>query len=282
MNTKFLKTSFALLSTLCASLASATVYTYTNASPGAITGGDAGRNALTYFSTSYDNVAQTLSFTNTWATSATNDRPDGFWVVLSDGPNPKGINNQLPIFYVDFNQGLSCNPSPCQTGQTSTPQNRITAYTYDGVNGPLSFNTNPNPLAQWENKIAMSSTSNSFTTNFTINIASVNAVFGGNVANDRLGADFSNNVGVWFHWFDECPPTQITYTANTGANKATVPYKINGFSMLSNSHGWLDGQNFTTTNNNPPTGKTPEPMTPLLIGIGIMGMFAARRKAVKA
>jgi PEP-CTERM motif len=271
-----------------ASLSMATVYTYSNSNPAAISGGEAGRNTMTYFSTSYDSYNQSLSFSNTWATSASNDRPDGFWVVLSDGPNPKGINNQLPIFYVDFNQGLACNPSPCQPGQGSTPQNRITAYTYDGVNGPFSYNTNPSPLQSWENAITMSSTTNSFSTNFSINMAALNTQFGGNVAGNGLGADFSNQVGVWFHWFDECAPQQITYAANTSATKTAAPYKISNFSYQSGTQGWLDGQNFATTSKCSPGdkscggGKVPEPMTPLLIGIGIMGMFAARRKFSKA
>jgi hypothetical protein len=54
---------------------------------------------------------------------------NGYWLVLSPGPNPKGYAGELAILYLDAN-GLGAN-------STITP--KLTVYGYNGQNGILSY-----------------------------------------------------------------------------------------------------------------------------------------------
>ena len=54
---------------------------------------------------------------------------NGYWLVVSPGPNPKGYAGELAILYLDAN-GLTAN-------STITP--KLTIYGYNGQNGILSY-----------------------------------------------------------------------------------------------------------------------------------------------
>ena len=73
-------------------IASATVYSYSIDNPS----GSTGAGDITHFSASYDDVSENL----TWSTTiqeAGGFLADGFWMVLSDGENPKNDVNEYAI-----------------------------------------------------------------------------------------------------------------------------------------------------------------------------------------
>ena len=78
--------------------------------------------------TSYDAGTQTFD----WSYTVTDDN-DGFWLVVSPGPNPKGNATELAILFGDL--GNSNDPN----------DNRLTAYVYNGKNNQDKHSSLDNP-----------------------------------------------------------------------------------------------------------------------------------------
>ncbi|MDB6119364.1 MAG: hypothetical protein JWO08_3145, partial [Verrucomicrobiaceae bacterium] len=80
----------------------------------------------------YDDTSHQLSFEV--SVSGTGDPiADSYWLVLSNGPNPKGLSDQLPIYYLDGSASFDANGN--STGVAPT----LSAYAYNGQNGFTSF-----------------------------------------------------------------------------------------------------------------------------------------------
>ena len=84
----------------------------------------------------YDDVNESYSFKFT-----DNGDSDGFWLVVTDGDNPKGDGSSHAILYGDIEN------------------NRVTAYTYDGTNSANSYQ-NGTLLGTYENAFADAGTRN--------------------------------------------------------------------------------------------------------------------------
>jgi len=116
---------------------------------------------------------------------------DGFWLVVTDGDNPKGDGSSHAILYGDIEN------------------NRITAYTYDGENSSNSFQTGT-LLGTYENAFSDAGAHHRYgydQTEFSLDVSGIN--------ND-LGADFDGVVlgeqsGIWFH---QSAGSQFTYGAD--------------------------------------------------------------------
>lgn len=134
-------------------------------------------------STSYNDVTGALSWSSTF--SAYDDKlPEGAWLVLTDGPNPKGESGEA-IFYLD---GLS---------------GTLTAYGYDGNNSRTSYNTQP-LLESWENVVSLVDNGDERTLSFD------------NIDVSSLGVDtgFSEKIGIWFHAVEEISPGVVAQYNN--------------------------------------------------------------------
>ncbi|MFD2255753.1 PEP-CTERM sorting domain-containing protein [Luteolibacter algae] len=126
--------------------------------------------------------------------SKNNHSPDGFWFVLSDGPNPKDDKNQYAIFYFDASKA-----SPI-----------VTAYVYDGKNNGDSWSNPGSLLASSQtgsSLTASASTSGDISTyQFNADVSAINDSSlwptSYNLGSDWEGAQFGEEVGIWFHTFE--------------------------------------------------------------------------------
>lgn len=104
---------------------------------------------------------------------------DGFWLVVTDGVNPKGDGTSNAILYGDLEN------------------NRITAYTYNGENTSDSF-TNGTLLGTYDDVFSSGGTHPTYgydMTMFTLDVSEINGALG----TDFSGVQLGEQAGIWFH-----------------------------------------------------------------------------------
>lgn len=205
-----------------------------------------------------------------------NSNVNGFWLVVSPGPNPKGNAGELAILYLDA-KTLTAN-------STITP--RLTIYNYNGTNGTNSWldgnaavagNQTPDRIFSSQNANASSvitqltATDNGTNTNsarrFTVELdASIiqnhTPLYPASNGDPWTGVAFANLLGAWFH------PTSGTNTSY-GTNAASPD-----FNYLTN-FSYAGQAAFDTTNL--ATQWVPAPGALALLGLaGVVG--AGRRR----
>ena len=155
--------------------------------------------------TTFDDVTEELTWSSTFAKTSDGELPDGFWLVLSDGPNPKNHDYEYAIFYLD---GI---------------ENKLTAYAYNGQNNSSSWNTNPF-LGSWDgDNVSVVDNGNERTLSFSIDASEMNSR--NDLGDGWKGATFGEEVGIWFHAVDNL---NTDYDAN------------NHLTHFSGSGGWFD------------------------------------------
>ena len=116
---------------------------------------------------------------------------DGFWLVVTDGANPKGDGTTNAILYGDL------------------ANNKVTAYTYNGENNSNSYEAGT-LLGTYENVFSSGGTHPTYGYDMTMFSLDVSGI------NNALGADFDGvtlgeQAGIWFHQSDG---SQFTYGAD--------------------------------------------------------------------
>lgn len=222
---------------LASGAADATVYAFDVNNPN----GSTGAGDVTYFGAQYATGAEQLSLTSTIAEN-NGHLANGFWIVISDGPNPKSNYNEYAIFYGD---GL--------TGD-------LTSYVYNGANSASSWNTPGEFIQTFSNAVSVdTSVAGEVTFDLTIDVSGINAytpTTPGN--NDWDGAQFGEKIGIWYHpvVFSGSGPTY-----NMDGTLASFSY---------DKQSWYDTKGKYTT--------APEPAMGMLLALGLFGMVAARRR----
>jgi hypothetical protein len=204
--------------------------------------------------------------TFTWSTHMSKDSKgnfaDAFWVVFSDGPNPKGIAGELAAFYFD------------NTDKAKGP--KLSIYGYNGVNGNNSFKDGngkggaPTKIAtslagntSWLKAISSNErdTSGNQVLRFTIDKNIVNNFKGGK--DWEGGINFTDKLGLWFH-----PSTgsDMKY----GSDGFLTKYDFKG-------QGWADLENVRAKKGAAPV---PEPATMAALGLGALGLLRRKKKQV--
>jgi MYXO-CTERM domain-containing protein len=134
---------------------------------------------------------------------------DGFWLVVTDGDNPKGDGSTNAILYGDL------------------VNNRITAYTYNGENNANSFETGQ-LLGTYENVFSSGGQHHRYgydMTMFNLDVAGINNAFGPDFDGVTIGED----AGIWFH---QSEGSNFTY----GADGSILDYTFT-------DQTWLDRGN---------------------------------------
>jgi hypothetical protein len=199
---------------------------------------------------------------------------NGYWLVLSPGPNPKGYAGELAILYLDAN-GLAAN-------STITP--KLTVYGYNGQNGILSYmdgsqatgvqtpdrifsSLNPDTTGTI---MQLSASDTGGLRRFTVELdATVIQSYsplhnGGAMGVDWTGVAFGQQLGAWFH------PSSGT-TTSYGTNPGSAD-----FNWLT-SFSYTGQASFDTTNL--ATQWVPAPGAAALLGLaGVAGGRKRRRR----
>ncbi len=222
---------------LSSSVFAGAIYSYEVNSPsGSDNAGD-----IKNIQTTYDNNNEKFSWSYTIGKNSMGDYSDGFWLVVTDGENPKNDANEYAILYGD------------------TDTNRLTAYEYSGQNNANSYSTPGNLLASFDNVFSVDTDLATMerTVSFDIDASDIND--GNGVENPGMwkGLNFASKIGVWFHASTQ---TLIGY-----ANKEITSFGYD-------KQGWHDVGNKTTT-------EVPEPGVFALLAIGMIGLRVARKRA---
>jgi hypothetical protein len=185
--------------------------------------------------------------------------PNGFWLAVSPGPNPKGHASELAAFY--FDGSSSSNPN-------------VYVYGYNGVNGASSWYDGSNASGtQAPDKILSSkNTPNAFknmkvtnnadgtrTLGFTVDATSINNHIPKYGTPEQkaewTGAEFGSKIGIWWH------PVAGLKTATSNGWLTKFEYS---------KEGWFDVSD-------KPTNPVPEPATLIALGAGLLAL--RRRRA---
>ncbi len=220
--------------------ANATVYTYNSNSAGIFSNSKVNPKGHGYDSITASFNDATNQFS--WKVNYNNNKAKGFWLVVSDGPNPKSNVNEYTMFYGDYKS------------------NNLSAYVYDGKNGPNA----------WKNNKFIGDYSSSMygngsdTFGFSLDATSMN---GQGFGTDWDGAQFADNIGIWFH-----PIYKLkSKFKKNGEIKKFNPKKAYWY----DTH--MDGD-CGTNDRGCVTAEVPEPTTFALMGLGLLGLGAARKK----
>jgi hypothetical protein len=162
---------------------------------------------VTSVTTTYDSDNQTLSFVTAFEPEpGTGQLPEGFFLVLNNGPMPVGVDGEYAILYFDAVTGAS----PI-----------LTAYAYNGENGADSFfdgaavpgNQAPDPIlsslndASWVNSASSVDTPSGRVLSFSIDTSAINGhspLYGTDP--DWNGIGFDANIGIWLHPYSQLNP----------------------------------------------------------------------------
>lgn len=217
----------------------ATTYQYEiNNPPGSDSAGD-----ISTFAATYNDANQQLSFSST-IQQAGSHLANAFWLVLSDGPNPKHHYNEYAIFYGDAATG------------------NLTTYVYNGVNSANSWNTPGEFIESFAGGLTVdTSVSNEVTFSFSIDVSAINAYTPTTPGiNDWDGALFASKIGIWYH------PAVL---ADTGATY-NADGSLAAFPVARG--GWYDTADRVTN-------VVPVPTAAWLFASGLIGLVGISRRS---
>lgn len=214
-------------------------------------GGNANVGVHKQIKTSFDDESDLLTWSSTFSANPNSGKlANGAWLVLSEGPNPKGYVQEYTMFYMD---GVN---------------NKLTAYAYNGVNGSNSWADNgygeeSDFIGSWDLNVSESADGSERTFSFDLDMTDINNnnVDGVDLGDSWKGTFFGEEVGVWFH----------------GVENVQASYDIDGSGKLTqfqyDSQGWFDAKDLATT-------KVPEPgAVASLAMMGLLGAKVLRRKS---
>ena len=203
------------------------VYNYSIDNPA----GSSNAGDITNVTTSYDDDNSLFTWEAT-TMDINGQFADGFWLVVSDGPNPKADGGEYAAMCGDLITG------------------RLNVFTYNGQNNNSSC-SGGGSLLQSQNFgfIDVIDNGNMRTFSFSLDVSAINSAF--NTA-DWDGVFFDDTIGLWFH---------TTINSNFTYNDADV---LTGYTFGAQS--WYDTSNQTTTTPVP----TPAPLLLMALALPML------------
>lgn len=243
----------------CVAAHAGPVYSYDVQNPG----GSARAGDIKNVQTTYNSATHQF----TWSYEINSNKGnDAFWLVVSDGGDPKGVSNQLAILYGDFTSSHKPNAA----------DNTITAYVYNGENNSSSYSDKKDDpsyvypgskLWQWDNEINVveDMSTGIQTVSFSIHVGILNSNFPSTVdypnADNWEGVQFGESLGIWFH---PSADSSFSYNAISG-DISSYQYK---------KQSWYDVKDRVTD--------VPEPAGIALLAAGLLGFGMTKRQRKSA
>lgn len=202
MGTKLFASMASVISlTLVTLPASATTFVFDATNPG----GNEHVGLHKKILTSFDDNTDIFTWESTFQKNPNNNKlADGAWLVISEGPNPKGDRQEYPIFYIDGKK------------------EKVSLYTYNGVNGSGSWKDDLSTFLG-EVDLDVQNIANERTFRFSLDMTDINNRQ--DLGPDWKGTSFGESIGIWFH----------------GVDKLKTAYNNSGLTKFSyQSSGWYD------------------------------------------
>jgi len=138
--------------------------------------GSTGAGKTSQVLTSYQTSADLFTWESTFEQNVEGILPDGAWLVVNGGSNPKGQAGELPIFYLD------------STNDT------VSVFEYNGANKSDSYRSPGNFLGA--TSLNTFETADSVTFSFDFDATEINNL---DLGLDWQGLNFDDQIGIWFH-----------------------------------------------------------------------------------
>ncbi|WP_163833328.1 hypothetical protein [Spartinivicinus ruber] len=235
---KFLAGAVSLAAIYTSNTIAAPIYQYEINNPASNPAG----GKITNITTRYNSDNQTFSWQAT-SQKANGQYTDGFWLVVSDGPDPKGHVSEYAIMYGDLATGT------------------LTSYIYNGRTTYNTWQLDQNYISSTgANFINVSDNGNERTFNFELDTTQINSLL--NTA-EWNGVEFGEKIGIWYH-----PSIGSTFAYNADGS-------LQNFAVTQS--GWYDAANQTTVNVD-----TPATLSLFLMTLALVPLIRNRRRTFKS
>ncbi|MGB3237712.1 MAG: hypothetical protein WBB29_05415 [Geitlerinemataceae cyanobacterium] len=192
--------------------------------------------------TTYNEKSNILTWDSVFS-QKDNNLPMGGWLVVTDGPNPKDLEHEYAIFYLDG------------------ANKKVTAYAYNGQNNSGSYKKNPF-LGSWDNAVQVVDNGNERSLSFAIDVSSINNRT--DLGSDWKGAKFGNELGLWFH----------------ASTNPAAQYNADGsLKSFTSSGGWFDSEKASLMATE--TKDVPEPITGTIAAVSALAMGSRLKKRTR-
>lgn len=207
---------------------------------------NANAGTISSINSTYNTTSKQFTWDVSYSDGVTKDT-DGYWLVVSNGPVPRGTPDQYAIIYFD-------------ASSLSAP--KVSVYRYSGQNNGLSWQS-PGDLILSSQSSGSGITATATQTGgqrrfqLSLNASAINSRYGAGTTPsfpDWEGIQYGNQIGVWFHTVGG-----LSTTYNSSTKKLTY--------FNYSKEGWLDLEN---------QGTIPAPASAALMALG--GLIAARRR----
>lgn len=194
--------------------------------------------------TTYDDVAQRFTWESTFSPFVDGSGahfPNGGWLVVNAGGNPKAHVDELSILFID---GLN---------------SRVTAYVYDGQNGVSGTLSDPSRyIATYDGGASFGANGDgTVSLALDLEVGVINGILAGP---DWRGVRFDDELGIWFH------------PAENAHFQYAKDGRIDRFAYA--RQGWLDTSAQDTTN-------MPEPGAAVVFSLGLGLLASRQRSFKK-
>lgn len=189
--------------------------------------------------TTYNEKSHILTWDSVFSKKG-NHLPMGGWLVLTDGSNPKDLEPEYAIFYLD---GTS---------------KKLTAYAYNEQNKSSSYQKNPF-LGSWDDAIQVVDHGNERSLSFAIDVSKINNRT--DLGLDWKGTKFGKELGIWFH---------------ASTNPAAQYNQDGSLKSFTSSGGWFDSKNASLVATE--TKDVPEPITGAIATASALGIGSTLKK----